>query len=327
MNPNSQQRLFQISSPEEFNETALRIFREQYLHNPVYRRFAGNFISRPEKIRALDEVPFMPVELFKTHKISDTGKNYDRIFSSSGTGGVRSRHYVADISLYKRSLIGSFIRFYGNPGDYCFLALLPSYLEREDSSLVYMVSKLMEVGKHPGNGFFLHDHEALAQRLWKQQKEGSKTILIGVTFALLDFVSVFQCRFPSLIVMETGGMKGRGVEMVREEVHERLCQGFGVKKIHSEYGMTELLSQAYSDGDGRFKAPPWMRVLIRDPYDPFSFLGQGKTGLISVADLANIHSCSFVATQDIGRIHKDGSFEVLGRMDHSDIRGCNLLYV
>lgn len=320
-------RIFLNPSAQEINEPSLEIFHYQFNNNRVYRKFLSGLSVDPHHIKSMNEIPFMPVEFFKQHQILTGVDTFDRVFISSGTGGISSRHYVADVRLYDRSFTEGFRLFYGNPQEYCFLALLPSYLEREGSSLVYMVKKLMDYGQHPANGFFMYDHEKLALTLDRLKNSTSKIILMGVSFALLDFISSYSIDFPSLIVMETGGMKGRGEEIVREELHERLTLGFGVETIHSEYGMTELLSQAYSSGKGRFKCPPWMKIFIRDPYDPRAILEPGKTGLINIMDLANIYSCSFIATQDIGRVYEDGSFEVLGRMDHSDIRGCNLLYV
>jgi len=238
---------------------------------------------------------------------------------------INSRHLVTDVTWYKESFRRAFDLFYGGIHDYCVLALLPSYLEREGSSLIYMAEDLVKQSENPDSGFYLYNHDDLFAQLKRQQKAKKPTLLIGVTFALLDFVERYSIDFPELIVMETGGMKGRRKEMIREELHQTLCKGFGVNTIHSEYGMTELLSQAYSNGDGIFNCPPWMKIIIRDPNDPMTLLDNDKTGGINVIDLANINSCSFIATQDLGKFYKDGSFEVLGRFDNSDIRGCNLL--
>ncbi len=257
--------------------------------------------------------------------MSSTDK-VETTFTSSGTTGmINSKHLVTDISWYEESFRRAFEIFYGDIKDYCILALLPSYLEREGSSLIYMAEDLVKRSANPDSGFFLYNHDELFQQIKKQQQIKRPTLLIGVTFALLDFVEQYPINFPELIVMETGGMKGRRKEMIREELHETLCKGFGVDAIHSEYGMTELLSQAYSKGNGIFNCPPWMKVITRDTNDPVSTLDTDKTGGINVIDLANINSCSFIATQDLGRVYKDGSFEVLGRFDNSDIRGCNLL--
>ena len=238
---------------------------------------------------------------------------------------INSKHLVTDVSWYEESFRRAFEIFYGDIRDYCILALLPSYLEREGSSLIYMAEDLVKRSNNPDSGFYLYNHDELYQQLKKQQDAKKPTLLIGVTFALLDFVEQYPIDFPELIVMETGGMKGRRKEMIREELHQTLCNGFGVDAIHSEYGMTELLSQAYSKGNGIFQCPPWMKIITRDTNDPISSLGNEKTGGINVIDLANINSCSFIATQDLGKVYADGSFEVLGRFDDSDIRGCNLL--
>jgi hypothetical protein len=238
---------------------------------------------------------------------------------------VTSRHLVTDVSWYEESFRTGFELFYGPISNYTIFALLPSYLERGDSSLIYMVEDLIKQSNDPASGFFLYNHDELYHQLKKQQQQQKPTVLIGVTYALLDLIEQYQINFPGLIVMETGGMKGRRKEMIREDLHTQLCKGFGVNAIHSEYGMTELLSQAYSTGNGIFNCPPWMRILIRDTNDPLSLLENGKAGGINIIDLANINSCSFIATQDLGQIHPDGSFEVLGRFDNADIRGCNLL--
>jgi len=238
---------------------------------------------------------------------------------------INSKHLVTDVSWYEESFRRAFGLFYGDIKSYCVLALLPSYLEREGSSLIYMAEDLVKSSENPDSGFYLYNHEELFQQLKKHQQAGKPTLLIGVTFALLDFIEHYQLDFPELIVMETGGMKGRRKEMIREELHQTLCKGFGVKSIHSEYGMTELLSQAYSKGDGIFNCPPWMKIITRDTNDPMTELAVNQTGGINIIDLANINSCSFIATQDLGRTYGDGSFEVLGRFDNSDIRGCNLL--
>jgi hypothetical protein len=232
---------------------------------------------------------------------------------------------VADLKIYEHSYLNCFEQFYGAVDDLCILALLPSYLERQGSSLIYMIDDLIKKSKHPESGFYLNDFHALKRKLEQLTASGSKVLLIGVSFALLDFVELYDLKLSNAIIMETGGMKGRRKEMVREELHEVLKAGFGVSVIHSEYGMTELLSQAYSNGNGIFRTPSWMKVLIRDTEDPLSFQTTGKTGGINIIDLANINSCSFIATQDLGKRYADGSFKILGRFDHSDIRGCNLM--
>ncbi|MDB5021417.1 MAG: acyl transferase [Pedobacter sp.] len=280
----------------------------------------------PQSVTTVDDIPFLPISFFKTQAVLSDFRKPIVAFTSSGTTGmVQSRHLVTDLSLYDQSFNQAFKQFYGNPEDICILALLPSYQEREGSSLIYMVDALIDQSKQPDSGYFLHNHQDLFETLNRLKDLGQKTILIGVTYALLDFVELHNLNFPELIVMETGGMKGKRKEMVREELHAVLQAGFGVDAIHSEYGMTELLSQAYSSGQGIFNCPPWMKISLRDTNDPLSPAQQGKSGGINVIDLANLNSCAFIATQDLGKLYSDGSFEILGRFDNSDIRGCNLL--
>lgn len=322
----SQEQVFSIADKAQFDETALQIFRFQAKNCDVYREFIGNLGVNANDVQRLEAIPFLPISFFKSHQVLSSTDAVQTTFSSSGTTGmITSRHLVTDISWYDESFLRAFDIFYGDINQYCLLALLPSYLERQGSSLIHMVEALVKNSSHPDSGFFLYEHDDLHQKLSKLQQQKIPTILIGVTFALLDFVEKYPIDFPELIVMETGGMKGRRKEMIREDLHEQLCAGFGVKHIHSEYGMTELLSQAYSKGEGIFYCPPWMKALTRDTNDPLSLIDGGRTGGINVIDLANINSCSFIATQDLGRIYADGSFEVLGRFDNSDIRGCNLL--
>ena len=274
----------------------------------------------------IEQIPFLPIGFFKTHSVLSSQKPIEITFSSSGTTGmVQSSHHVTDVSLYEQSYLQAFEQFYGKVSDYCFLALLPSYQQRSGSSLIYMVNDLIEKSTHPQSGYFLYNHDDLLHTLTDLKNKNQPTVLIGVTYALLDFIENFDLHFPELIVMETGGMKGKRKEMVREELHEQLTRGFGVPAIHSEYGMTELLSQAYSLGEGVFQCPGWMKILVRDTNDPLTLIAQGKTGGINVIDLANVNSCAFIATQDLGKINSDGNFEVLGRFDNADIRGCNLL--
>ena len=326
MDKPGKQQVFSIDTDERFNETALQVFNYQAQHNPVYRQFIEGLKIDPSSITSYSQVPFLPIEFFKSHTILSTDAPVEVTFTSSGTTGmITSSHQVTDKTWYEESFRRAFNIFYGDIRDFTVLALLPSYLEREGSSLIYMVDDLIKQSNHPDSGFFLYNHDELFHQLKKQQDARKPTLLIGVTFGLLDFIENYQVNFPELIVMETGGMKGRRKEMIREELHAILGKGFGVEQIHSEYGMTELLSQAYSKGDGIFNCPPWMKIIIRDTNDPLSTLQSGKTGGISVIDLANINSCAFIATQDLGRIYPDGSFEVLGRFDQSDIRGCNLL--
>lgn len=319
--------IFSISTEEEFKKIALDIFRYQAAENQVYRNFIRALKINPAGVDTIEAIPFLPIDLFKTHTIlCGSNTKPELVFTSSGTTGqIQSRHPVMDISLYEQSFRKGFELFYGDIQQYAVLALLPSYLEREGSSLIYMVDNLVKDSNNPVSGYFLYNHQDLYTTITQLQDQQKKVVLIGVTYALLDLIETYQLNFPELIVMETGGMKGKRKELIREELHQLLKAGFGVEKIHSEYGMTELLSQAYSLGDGIFNCPPWMKLKIRDTNDPFSYLENGRTGGINVIDLANVHSCSFIATQDLGKMYEDGSFEVLGRFDNSDIRGCNLL--
>lgn len=319
-------QIFSINNSGSFEQLALQVFGHQAENCLIYKQFIGHLGINPDHIKRLDQIPYLPIAFFKTHDVLSSPDPAGIVFSSSGTTGmVHSRHLVTDIGIYDQSFNLAFELFYGSVEETCFLALLPSYLERAGSSLIYMVDALIRQSKHPDSGYFLHNHDELYLRLKKLQLAGQKTILIGVTYALLDFIEKYRMEFPELIVMETGGMKGKRKEMVREELHSDLQEGFGVNEIHSEYGMTELLSQAYSKGNGVFNCPPWMRITLRDTNDPLSLLAANKTGGINVIDLANINSCAFIATQDLGRVFPDGSFEVLGRFDNADIRGCNLL--
>ncbi|MEE1945092.1 acyl transferase [Pedobacter sp. KR3-3] len=326
MNTPDPAQIFSIDNPTAFEQVALTVFRHQAEHCAVYRDYIHYLNIDPASINSYLQIPFLPISFFKSHEVVSTADQPEIVFSSSGTTGQStSKHLVSDVKIYEQSFNLAFEQFYGNPQDICILALLPSYLEREGSSLIYMVDDLLKQSQHPQSGYFLHDLEALYQTLLTVKASGQKTILIGVTYALLDFVESFQLDFPELIVMETGGMKGKRKEMVREELHQILTAGFGVSNIHSEYGMTELLSQGYSYGDGIFNCPPWMKILLRDTSDPLSLLAGKQSGGINVIDLANLNSCAFIATQDLGKVYPDGSFEVLGRFDNADIRGCNLL--
>ncbi len=319
--------IFKISNHRTFRAAALEVFHYQAKHTPVYRDYLAALGVDPSRIKKPEEIPFLPIELFKSHTVIVEGKNAEVIFeSSSTTGTTPSMHHVADASLYRRSFTLGFQQFYGDPEQYCILALLPSYLERKGSSLVHMMDHLMKQSGHPESGFYLDNLEELASILKKRNEDRQPTLLVGVSFALLDLAEQYPMKLEDyIIVMETGGMKGHRKELIRSELHQQLKEAFGLQTIHSEYGMTELLSQAYSDGEGLFHCPPWMRVLIRDPNDPLSMLSGGQTGGINIIDLANIHSCSFIATGDLGKVYEDDSFEVLGRFGHSDIRGCNLL--
>jgi phenylacetate-coenzyme A ligase PaaK-like adenylate-forming protein len=318
--------IFSLKSTWEFNALALNVFRLQAQNCNIYREYIFHLGIDADEVTELKQIPFLPISFFKSHSVLSSTDPVEITFSSSGTTGmVQSSHHITNVKLYEQSYLQAFAQFYGNITEYCFLALLPSYQQRSGSSLIYMVNDLIEKSTHPQSGYFLYNHDELLQTLLELKSKKQKTVLIGVTYALLDFIEQFDIDFPELIVMETGGMKGKRKEMVREELHEQLTKGFGVKTIHSEYGMTELLSQAYSLGEGVFNCPNWMQILIRDTNDPLSLIGNGRTGGINVIDLANINSCSFVATQDLGRINPDQSFEVLGRFDNADIRGCNLL--
>lgn len=319
-------RLSGLRDELEFEELALKVFKFQSIHNPVYAQYLETLKINIDEVNNISLIPFLPVELFKSHIVLTGDQSYSRIFSSSGTTGSEvSNHYIKDTNFYEQVFSNIFFSLYGSPSEYNILALLPSYLEREGSSLVYMMEKLIGKADPKNSGFYLHDHEKLFIVLNKLQNKKAKTMLFGVTFALLDFISSYELNFPELIVIETGGMKGRRKEVVREEAHEKLCKGFGVKQVHSEYGMTELLSQAYSKGNGIFQSPPWMKIVIRDADDPFHIADYDRSGGINIIDLANIDSCAFIATQDVGKIHADGTFNVLGRFDNSDIRGCNLM--
>ncbi|MEG9327786.1 acyl transferase [Salinimicrobium catena] len=318
--------IFDISAPEAFDARALEVFEFQYTNNKVYRQFCDLLGRTPEEVKHVKEIPFLPIEFFKTHKILSSGASSEKIFTSSGTTGQNtSKHYVTDLQVYVESFRRGFEHFYGSVEDYAVLALLPSYLEREGSSLIYMVDDLIKKSENPHSGFYLHDLDALKDKIELLEHQEQKILLIGVSFALLDLVEKFRFNLKHTVIMETGGMKGRRKEMIRKELHQVLKAGFGVEKIHSEYGMTELLSQAYSTGDGIFKCPPWMKIIIRDPEDALSLLPEGKSGGINVIDLANINSCSFIATQDLGKDLGAGKIEILGRFDNSDIRGCNLM--
>lgn len=334
-----------------FEEAALELFRFQAEYVPVYQQYVSLLDINPESIKSINEIPFLPVSFFKSHKVvcseeriaspekigiamTSIEKSASMIFTSSGTTGmITSKHYVADLSWYEASFNKGFHYFYGNIEDYCILALLPSYLERDGSSLVYMAEHLIKNSKHPDSGFYLNEYDLLIEKLKALQQQNQKTILLGVTYALLDLAEKISLSlwgsggmggFGGLIVMETGGMKGKRKEMVREELHQQLTAAFGVSEIHSEYGMTELLSQAYSKGNGVFKTPPWMKILIRDVNDAKSILNKAKTGGVNIIDLANVYSCAFIATQDLGKVTAN-EFEILGRFDESDLRGCNLM--
>ena len=320
-----------------FEQLAIEIYNFQYQYNPVYRQFVDALHGTNFHVRSTREIPFLPIRFFKSHEIKTTSFAAATIFESSGTTGmVNSRHFIKDTGFYEAVFTNGFERFYGPVSDWCIIGLLPSYLERQNSSLVYMVSQLIQQGGHSMSGFYLNEFDVLFDALKKLRHAGQKTLLIGVTFALLDFAEAYGPQFPkglfdNTVVMETGGMKGRRRELVRQELHEILKNAFNAAHIHSEYGMTELMSQAYSKGDGVFFVPPWMKVLVRDEEDPLevrpavSGIKLPLGGALNIIDLANVYSCSFIATDDIGKLHPNNNFEVLGRMDNSDLRGCSLL--
>jgi phenylacetate-coenzyme A ligase PaaK-like adenylate-forming protein len=320
--------IFTISSQKQFEKIALKVFRFQYENNLVYQEFCDLLKTNPQKVKSLQQIPFLPIQFFKNHNVVSNSDPIETTFTSSGTtGSITSKHLVTDVSIYEESYRQAFSQFYGNIEDYVILALLPSYLEREGSSLIHMVEDLIQLTNNSDSGFYLNNHEELIQKLIELDQAGQNVILIGVTYALLDLIEKQNFQLRHTIIMETGGMKGKRKEMIREELHEQLCTGFGVTAIHSEYGMTELLSQAYSLGNGVFECPSWMQIHIRDTEDALTYINDGKTGGINVIDLANINSCSFIATQDLGKKYPNTTFEVLGRFDNSDIRGCNLMVI
>ncbi|MCF6129252.1 acyl transferase [Flavobacterium sp. AS60] len=351
----SDQDIFTISSQKQFEKIALKVFRFQYENNLVYQEFCNFLKVDKQSVKSLQQIPFLPIQFFKNRDVVSNTVAVQETFTSSGTTGmITSKHLVTDVTLYEQSYRKAFSEFYGNIEDYAVLALLPSYLERSGSSLIYMVKDLIELSNNENSGFYLHNYDELITKLIELDNSGQNVILFGVTYALLDLVEIFQNKNQSFeekkildnlrqktesvskkqkfqlkntIIMETGGMKGKRKEMIREELHEILCNGFGVQSIHSEYGMTELLSQAYSLGNGIFECPAWMQIQIRDTEDALTYVDYGKTGGINVIDLANINSCSFIATQDLGKKYPNNSFEVLGRFDNSDIRGCNLMVI
>ncbi|MEO6838039.1 MAG: acyl transferase [Ginsengibacter sp.] len=310
---------------------ALEVFFFQYTHNELYKKYVDSIGISPSKVNSLETIPYLPISFFKTHNVITTEFEPEITFESSGTTGENtSRHLVKDIALYDKSFKAAFNLFYRKPGDWCILGLLPGYLERNNSSLIRMVNELIKESNNSYSGFYLHNHDKLFQALAHNELIHQPTLLIGVTYALLDFAEKYPMKLQHTVVMETGGMKGKREEMTREEVQHFLKNQLGLKMVHSEYGMTELLSQGYSSGDGLFRTPPWMKILVREYNDPFAIIPNPKNersvnGIINVIDLANIYSCSFIATDDIGKIHSNNTFEILGRRDMSDLRGCSLL--
>jgi len=322
----SSNAVFEIKSEQAFEFLALKTFQHQALHCATYAKYLFLRNLTVESVEKITQIYFLPVEFFKSERIrTDAFQPAKTFASSSTTGTIPSLHDIRDLAIYEQSFLTGFKNVYGNPSDYVILGLLPSYLERPGSSLVYMVEKLISDSKQAESGFFLDDFKALNERILDLKKQQKKFILFGVSFALVDFAAAFEPDLSGNIVIETGGMKGRKREMTREELHSFLMRKFNLSSIHSEYGMTELLSQAYAVADGRFRCPPWMKILIRDINDPTSLLGPMQTGAVNIIDLANMHSCSFIATDDLGRIHQDGTFEILGRYDLSETRGCSLL--
>ena len=318
--------IFNVQTEQEFTKAALEVFKYQFTNNKVYRSFCDLLYKHPSDVKNITDIPFLPIQFFKSRKVISSLEEAQEIFTSSGTtGSVVSKHFVTDINVYKESYLKGFHHFYGNIEEYTVLALLPNYLERKGSSLVYMVDDLIKKSKNSDSGFYLNNLSELAQKLIELDNKGQKVLLIGVSFALLDLIEMHKFTLSNTIIMETGGMKGKRKELIREELHTILQEGFGVSTIHSEYGMTELLSQGYSKGNGVFNTPPWMKILTRDTEEALTVQQQGKTGGINVIDLANYNSCSFIATQDLGKVNLDATFEVIGRFDNSDIRGCNLM--
>ena len=318
------EEIFNIHSEEEFVKICLQIYELQMDNNPIYSAYS-QIILKGEIPKKLEEIPFLPIEFFKTEQIICVTQKIEEIFLSSGTTGNQSKHLVSDLSIYENSFRNAFQLFYGDITDYCILSLLPNYREREGSSLIYMVDDLIKRSKHPKSGFYLNNYKEVSETILELEKNGQKTLLIGVSYALLDLAKDYPMKLENTIIMETGGTKGKRKELLKEELHKILKETFSLDSIHSEYGMTELLSQSYSEGDNIFKTPPWKKVLIRDVNDPLTILGKNRSGGINIIDLANIYSCPFIATQDLGRLHEDESFSVLGRFDNSDVRGCNLL--
>ncbi len=322
------------ASTDNFNELALELFNYQHQHNTIYRKFCDSLKINAAKVDSINKIPFLPISFFKTHEVKTGEFESSNVFESSGTTQfITSKHFIKDIDLYQKSFNTCFEKFYGLPKNKCILGLLPAYLERKNSSLVLMADELIKASNNPLSGFYLYDHEKLHRTILHNELLKLPTLLIGVTYALLDFAEAYPMQLRHTIVMETGGMKGRREELTRAEVHAQLQKQLGISLVHSEYGMTELLSQAYSKGDGIFHCPGWMKIVLRDEDDPFHIItaadvqNKAQTGLINVIDLANIHSCSFIATEDVGKLHANESFEVLGRSDSSDMRGCSLMVV
>ncbi len=332
-NTDLEKRVF-AASAYNFTELALELFQFQYQYNTVYHKYCNSLKISIREVNSLNKIPYLPIEFFKSHQIKTTEFEPETEFESSGTTTtINSRHFIKDLRLYKKSFTTCFEKFYGTAINICILGLLPSYLERKNSSLVFMVDELIKQSGHNLSGFYLYDYEKLHRTILHNEILKQPTLLIGVTFALQEFAAKYPMQLRNTIIMETGGMKGRKEEITRQEVHRQLQNNSGLDLVHSEYGMTELLSQAYSKGDGIFHCAPWMKVLIREEDDPFAIYLSNSikekpiSGAINIIDLANIYSCCFIATDDIGRLYNNESFEVLGRMDSSDSRGCSLMMV
>ena len=317
--------IFKISDPVYFKDLALKIYDFQYKNNRVYRQFCNLNNKNLDNVQEILEIPFLPISFFKTHKILSS-KKIEKIFFSSGTTNkIISKHFVSDLNLYEKSFLTNFQENFGDPRDYTIIGLLPNYLENKSSSLIYMVKRLINKSNCEESGFYLNEYDLLIKKILRLENLSKKIILIGVSYALLDLIETKKINLKNTIVLETGGMKGTRKEMVKEEFHEVLKSGFGIKNIQSEYGMTELLSQAYSKGDGIFECPNWMKVIIRDINDAQNMEFNKKTGGINIIDLANLYSCSFIATDDLGKMVGESNFQILGRIDNSDLRGCNQL--
>ena len=317
--------IFNFSKNYDFEKQCISVFNFQYNNNYTYKKFCDLICINPKKIKKIHQIPFLPISFFKTKKVISVN-NFEKVFYSSGTTkSIRSKHYISSLNLYEKSFLNNFKYNYGSPEKYNIIGLLPNYMENKNSSLIYMIDKLIKLSKSRYSGFYLNSCAELRKKLTELDKNKKKTILIGVSYALLDLIKNKKLKLNNIIVMETGGMKGKRKEMIKSELYEKLKLGFGISNIHSEYGMTELLSQAYSKGEAIYQTPPWMKIIIRDLKDPFNFNFNKKYGAINIIDLANYYSCSFIATDDIGRNINESNFEITGRIDNSDIRGCNLL--
>ena len=317
-------KLFKLNSTYNFNQKAIEIFNFQYNNNSVYSQYCKLINVKAKSIKKIKDIPFLPIQFFKNYKVSSYNK-HTHSFKSSGTGGKRSVHHIKDINIYIESFTQCFEENFGSINNTVFLGLLPSYIEQGNSSLIYMVDYLIQKSNRKESGFYLNDYKKLYDLILKLEKSEKKIILIGVSYALLDFIDNFSLKTKNLVIIETGGMKGRRKEITREELHDKLKRGFNSNNIKSEYGMTELLSQAYSNTNGIFKSPPWLKILVREINDPLYVKSHGK-GALNFIDLANVNSCSFIASDDIGEVYRDSSFKVLGRLSNSEIRGCNLMF-